>query len=229
MKVDMLVFGAHADDAEIGMGGTIFKHTEKGVRVAICDLTCGEMSSNGTIQRRKQEAQKAAEVLGVCCRTNLNLPDRGLCFTGNEVELITAHIRQYAPTIVFAPYWEDRHPDHVMCSKLVEEAVFNASLHKYMPNIPPVRVEQLYYYFINDTASAPLIVDISAQYKQKQAALLCYASQFNKEEGGVCTLLNQGYLDHICARDRTIGRYHFFAYAESFMCKKPYAVTQFTL
>ena len=112
-KLDILIFGAHADDAEIGMAGTIAKHTAAGLSVGICDLTQAEMSSNGTVDLRKQEAEQAAGILDLKVRTNLGLPDRGLFVTPEHIERVTAEIRKFSPSIVFAPYWEDRHPDHV--------------------------------------------------------------------------------------------------------------------
>src|SRR6478735_4103076 len=115
MSLDILIFGAHADDAEIGMAGTIAKHTAAGLKVGVCDLTRAEMSSNGTVERRTEEAEQASRVLGLSCRTNLGLPDRGLYVTPENVQAVTAEIRRHAPRIVFAPYWEDRHPDHIMC------------------------------------------------------------------------------------------------------------------
>lgn len=183
MKLDILVFGAHADDAEIGMAGTIAKHTAAGFKVGMCDLTRAEMSSNGTVELREQEAQQAAAVLGAAVRSNLGLPDRGLYMTEGHLAAVTAEIRRYAPSIVFAPYWEDRHPDHIACSKLVEEAVFNAKLRKYMPDKPAIPEPQLYFYFINDLGRTDLIVDVTAQYPLKEQALSCYRSQFGIAPG----------------------------------------------
>lgn len=168
MSLDILIFGAHADDAEIGMGGTIAKHTAAGLKVGVCDLTRAEMSSNGTVERRTEEAEQASRVLGLSCRTNLGLPDRGLYLTPEHVQEVTAEIRRHAPRMVFAPYWEDRHPDHVNCSKLVQEAVFNAKLRNYMPDMPAVQVKELYFYFINDIGPTDLIVDITEHYEQKK-------------------------------------------------------------
>lgn len=168
MSLDILIFGAHADDAEIGMGGTIAKHTAAGLKVGVCDLTRAEMSSNGTVERRTEEAEQASRVLGLSCRTNLGLPDRGLYLTPEHVQAVTAEIRHHAPRMVFAPYWEDRHPDHVNCSKLVQEAVFNAKLRNYMPDMPAVQVKELYFYFINDIGPTDLIVDITEHYEQKK-------------------------------------------------------------
>ncbi|MWV44687.1 bacillithiol biosynthesis deacetylase BshB1 [Paenibacillus sp. HJL G12] len=228
--LDILVFGAHADDAEIGMGGTIIKHVESGYRVGICDLTFAEMSSNGTVDRRRQEAEAAAGVLGLTMRSNLGLSDRGLFITPEHIEVITAEIRRHAPRIVFAPYWEDRHPDHVACSKLVEEAVFNAKLRRYMPDKPAVLVDQLYFYFINDMGRADLMVDITAQQEQKEQALLCYRSQFENtlnEEDAVSTPLNQGYIERVRSRDKLTGQRRLVPYAEGFASKSPFLVDKF--
>ncbi|WP_379162429.1 bacillithiol biosynthesis deacetylase BshB1 [Paenibacillus sp. sgz5001063] len=229
MKLDILVFGAHADDAEIGMAGTIAKHTAAGLQVGLCDLTEAEMSSNGTVERRKIEAQQAADLLGVSVRTNLGLPDRGLYLTENHLAAVTREIRRFAPDIVFAPYWEDRHPDHIACSKLVEEAVFNAKLRKYMPDEPSVPAPQLYFYFINDLGRTDLIVDVTEHYSLKEQALSCYRSQFEKIPGEdvVSTPLTEGYIERVRSRDMLLGQRRLIPYAEGFASKVPYAVDMF--
>lgn len=227
MSLDILIFGAHADDAEIGMAGTIAKHTAAGFKVGVCDLTRAEMSSNGTVERRTEEAEQASRVLGLSCRTNLGLPDRGLHVTPEQVQAVTAEIRRHAPHIVFAPYWEDRHPDHIMCSKLVQEAVFNAKLRNYMPDMPAVQVKQMYFYFINDIGPTDLIVDITEHYEQKEASLRCYRSQFEQGEGVVSTPLNQGYIERVRARDSLLGQRSLIPYAEGFATVTPYVVKQF--
>ncbi|MEC4565196.1 bacillithiol biosynthesis deacetylase BshB1 [Paenibacillus sp. CMAA1739] len=230
MTLDILVFGAHADDAEIGMGGTIAKHTAAGLKVGVCDLTWAEMSSNGDVDTRMAEAEQASKVLGLAVRTNLGLPDRGLYVTPEHVAAVTAEIRRHAPKVVFAPYWEDRHPDHVMCSKLVEEAVFNAKLRRFMPESPAVQVEQLYFYFINDIGRTDLIVDITEHYEAKEQSLLSYASQFQAAPGKdtVSTPLNQGYVERVKARDSLLGQRKLISYAEGFASKTPYLVKLFT-
>ncbi|KJD43238.1 bacillithiol biosynthesis deacetylase BshB1 [Paenibacillus terrae] len=230
MTLDILIFGAHADDAEIGMGGTIAKHTAAGLKVGVCDLTRAEMSSNGDVDTRMAEAEDASKVLGLAGRTNLGLPDRGLYLTPENVAAVTAEIRRHAPKIVFAPYWEDRHPDHVMCSKLVEEAVFNAKLRRFMSEQPAVLVEQLYFYFINDIGRTDLIVDITEHVEAKEQALLSYASQFQAAPGKntVSTPLNQGYVERVKARDSLLGQRKLISYAEGFASKTPHLVKLFT-
>ncbi|MHA0855403.1 bacillithiol biosynthesis deacetylase BshB1 [Paenibacillus sp. CMAA1364] len=226
--LDILVFGAHADDAEIGMAGTILKHVEAGLRVGICDLTYAEMSSNGTVESRQQEADEASQVLKLSSRSNLGLPDRGLMMTPANIEAITAEIRRHAPRMVFAPYWEDRHPDHVACSQLVDEAVFNAKLRRYLPGLPVVNVQQTFYYFINDLGPVDLMVDITEHHEVKELALSCYRSQFEKStDDTIDTPLNQGYIERVTSRDRLVGQRRLVSYAEGFAVKTPFLVERF--
>lgn len=228
--LDILIFGAHPDDAEIGMGGTIYKHTSAGYRVGICDLTYAEMSSNGTVETRQQEAAAASSVLGLAMRSNLGLPDRGLWIEPKNIAAITTEIRKHKPRIVFAPYWEDRHPDHIACSKLVQEAVFNAKLRKFDPGTEAHSVEQCYFYFINDVAEADLLVDITTSHDQKMQALQCYRTQFEKgtsDNNYVLTPLNQEYLERVEAKDRMLGQKRMVGFAEGFVSKLPYLVQLF--
>ncbi|MGO4542756.1 bacillithiol biosynthesis deacetylase BshB1 [Paenibacillus sp. 2TAB19] len=229
-SLDILVFGAHADDAEIGMGGTIAKHVRAGHRVGVCDLTFAEMSSNGTVELRQQEAAAASAVLGLSARTNLGMPDRGLEGTKEQIERIVAEIRYFRPRIVFAPYWVDRHPDHVNCSRLIEEAVFNAKLRRYMPELPHVQVEQFIYYYINDVEQVSLVVDVSEHYDVKRQSMLAYRSQFSQASAGedrVSTPLTNSYVERVEARDALLGQARGWAYAEGFAIKRPHAVTLF--
>lgn len=226
-QLDILIFGAHADDAEIGMAGTIAKQTALGYRVGICDLTYAEMSSNGTVETRIEEAEQAAKILGLRVRTNLGLPDRGLYVTPGHIERITEEIRKFKPRIVFAPYWQDRHPDHIACSTLIQEAVFNAKLRKYLPETEPVNVEQMYFYFINDVYDADFIVNVTDYYETKTAALSAYRSQFITGQGTIATPLNQGYVERVEARDRLMGQKRMIQYAEGFVSKLPLLVDRF--
>jgi len=225
-QLDILVFGAHPDDAEIGMGGTIAKHTAAGYKIGICDLTEAEMSSNGTVELRQQEAALASAVLGLSARSCLKLPDRGLRLESSFIDPIVEKIRQHRPRIVCAPYWEDRHPDHIMCSKLVEEAVFNAKLRRYMTHLPAWQVEQTLFYYINDVHNISLMIDISEVQQQKERALRAYASQFNTAAtaDGVATPLTNGYIERVNARDTLLGQPKGWQYAEGFAVKGPYPV-----
>jgi len=226
----MLVFAAHPDDAEIGMGGTIVKHAQARRSVGIVDLTYAEMSSNGNVETRQREAEQAGQILGLAARDNLGLPDRGLSGSSEQLAAMVASIRKYRPRIVFAPYFIDRHPDHIACSRLAEEAVFNAKLRKYAPELPAWTVDQLYFYFINDAHTPQLLIDISDVQETKMAALRAYRSQFTpegNEADWVETPLTGAYLDNIVARDRLLGQPRKLQYAEGFIAKGPIALERF--
>jgi bacillithiol biosynthesis deacetylase BshB1 len=228
--LDLLVFAAHPDDAEIGMGGTIAKAVRDGQKVGLIDLTYAEMSSNGDVETRQREAAEATAILGLAVRQNLGLPDRGLASLPAQLDRIVAAIRRYRPRIVFAPYPVDRHPDHVQCGKMAEEAVFNAKLRRYMPGEPAWTAEMLYFYFINDAHTPQLVVDITDVQEIKMNALRAYRSQFEPAAGQadwVPTPLTTGYLEQVEARDRLFGQPKRMAYAEGFIAKGAVTVERF--
>ena len=129
--VDFLAIGPHPDDIEIGIGGTVAKHAALGDRVGLCDLTAGEMGSNGTVEERLSEAEAARVVLGAAWRVNLRLPDRAIGSDPGHARAIAALVRRARPRVVAIPYWSDRHPDHVAASRLLTEAVFSAALRRF--------------------------------------------------------------------------------------------------
>ncbi|MDM5338734.1 bacillithiol biosynthesis deacetylase BshB1 [Fictibacillus enclensis] len=225
MKLESwLAFGAHSDDVEIGMSGSIATHTANGGRVTICDLTQAELSSNGTVERRKEEAKNAAAVLGVTERLNLGLPDRGLFLKEEYIASIVSVIRNVKPDSIFVPYPKDRHPDHGNCSKLVEEAAFSAGVNNVVDpdGLPSHRVKNIYFYFINGFHKPHLLVDISSVFEKKVAALNCYGSQFVKSDESFATPLVNGYIESVSAREKMFGFEAGVAYAEGFITKKPY-------
>ena len=129
MTVDLLVFGPHPDDIEIGLGGVVAHHAAAGFRVGLCDLTAGELGSNGTPEERRREAEEAADVLGAAWRENLNWPDGHI--TPDRVPSAVERIRQHQPRVIAVPYWDDRHPDHVAASQVLTAAVFKSGLRRY--------------------------------------------------------------------------------------------------
>ena len=219
----MLAFGAHPDDVEIGMGGTIAKYAQQGYDIGICDLTLAELSSNGTVHIRQQEARRAAAILGVNTRIQLQLPDRGLTVQKEYIDQIVTVIRTYRPKIVFAPYWEDRHPDHGQCAKLVEEAVFSSAICRYEDRrqLPPHRVHAVYFYMINGFHRPHFVVDISDTIDKKLASLRAYESQFERKSDSVDTPLTNGYIETVESRERLFGKEVGVSFAEGFMTKKP--------
>ncbi|MEK5381144.1 bacillithiol biosynthesis deacetylase BshB1 [Niallia sp. FSL W8-0635] len=226
-NIDILAFGAHADDVEIGMGATIAKYAALGKKIVICDLTESNLSSNGTVARRKQEAKEAGRVLGIVDRITLQFPDRGLYVEEQAIQKVVAVIRSYKPKLVFSPYWEDRHPDHGNCTKIVKEAVFSAGIRNYHANnTEPHKVQNVYYYMINGFHKPDFVIDTSDFMKRKEASLNCYQSQFVKAEDSVDTPLTNGYIDTIEAREKLFGKEVGVLYAEGFIKSKPILLNQ---
>ncbi|WP_128894413.1 bacillithiol biosynthesis deacetylase BshB1 [Longirhabdus pacifica] len=224
-NLDFLIFAAHADDAEIGMGGTIAKYSRQQYAVGICDLTQAEMSSNGNVSLRKKEAELASQCLGLQYRSNLQLPDRGLTGDKQQCHAIVEEIRKNKPAVVFIPYWQDRHPDHVKCSQIVDDALFTAKLRRYESDYEAWTVNQVYYYFINDTVHPNFVVDVTDDYDVKIQALQAYQSQFMFIEGqSVATPLTNQYIERVQARDLLTGQSCQVKYAEGFISRKPLLV-----
>lgn len=179
--VDVLVISPHPDDAELGMGGTILRLKSEGRKVAILDLTNGEPTPYGSPEVRAAETAEATRVLGVDWRGNLGLPNRSLQANLEARTLLAGYIRLMRPRWIFAPYWEDAHPDHVAASQLADAARFWAKLTKIDLPGEPWYPERIWYYYCIHLRLIPqpaFIVDISPFWEQKLAAIRCYRSQF---------------------------------------------------
>lgn len=222
MTTDLLVFGPHPDDLEIGLGGTIALHTALGMRVGLCDLTRGEMSSNGEPDARLAEAEAARQTLGAAWRENLQWPDRRIGKDPSHLDQAVAFIRRHRPRVVAAPYWRDRHPDHEAASDVLTEAVFNAGLRRYAAEGEAWKPDWVCYYFINDAATPSFVIDISAHYDRKREALDCHASQFRSDPGTAPTRLNTPlFRQTIESRDAQFGALAGVRWAEGFVVREP--------
>ncbi|KAF0151408.1 MAG: lmbe family protein [Ignavibacteria bacterium] len=187
MNLDVLIFAAHPDDAELSMGGTIAKLSKLGLTVGVIDLTKGELGTRGTEETRKREADKAAEILSLAHRENLGLKDGSIKFNDDYLKRIIIKIRKHKPKLLFAPYFNDRHPDHIGASQLVKEAFFFSGLHKIeteennRPQIP-FRPQKLFYYMQTYEFKPSFIFDISETFETKMQAVLTYDTQFHQPE-----------------------------------------------
>jgi bacillithiol biosynthesis deacetylase BshB1 len=220
--VDLLVFGPHPDDLEIGLGGTIALHVTQGMRIGLCDLTSGEMGSNGDPEQRRAESEQAREVLGAAWRANLRWPDRRIGKDPGHLEQAVAFIRRHRPRVVAAPFWRDRHPDHEAASAVLTEAVFNAGLRRYPAEGDPWKSEWICYYFINDAAEPSFLVDVSAHYDRKRAALECHSSQFNPQPHAAATRLNTPLFRQLIeSRDAQFGSRAGVMWAEGVVVREP--------
>jgi bacillithiol biosynthesis deacetylase BshB1 len=221
--VDVLAIGPHPDDIELGMGGIVAKHVSLGHGVGLCDLTAGEMGSNGTVDERLAEAEAARQVLGAAWRVNLHLPDRAIGSSPDHVRAVAGLVRRARPRVVAVPYWSDRHPDHVAASHLLTEAIFNAGLRRFAAEGDAWKPDSVCYYFINDGASPSFVVDVSAQYDTKRRALACHASQFRPSQpDAVATrLTTTRFAQLIESRDAQFGALAGVAFAEGIIVKHP--------
>lgn len=221
--VDLLFFGAHADDVELCVGGTIAKSVRDGLRVGIVDLTRGEMGTRGTPAIRKREAAAGARILGVHLREELDFGDGGLR-TGRQEELqLIEVVRRLRPTVVFAPYPDDRHPDHTRAGRIVTEASFYAGLRALQTSLRAHRPQTVCYYLQNYMPTPSFVVDVTASWKTKMRAVNAFKSQFfaAKSKEPQTFISKPGFLEMIDARGRHFGQLIGVEYGEPFVTKQP--------
>ena len=177
MPLDYLVIAPHPDDAELGVGGTILTLQSQGASVGVLDLTDGEPTPHGSPEIRRRETEAATAVLGLAWRGNLGLPNRRLEANLEARARLAGKLRELRPRVLFAPYWEDAHPDHVAASALIDAARFWAKLTKSDLPGTPHHPERILYYFsihLRIQPSPSFIVDISAHHETRMRAIRCY-------------------------------------------------------
>jgi len=181
MPVDVLTIAAHRDDVELTCAGTLLRAADAGHRTGILDLTAGESGTRGSSELRAQEAERAAAILGVSERRNAGLPDAHLRNDDDSRRTLVEHIRHFAPRVVILPFPVGRHPDHRVASELGRDACFLAGLAKYAAAGAPHRPHKILYAlsYREDPLKPTFVVDITAQFDRKMAAIRCYASQFD--------------------------------------------------
>jgi N-acetylglucosamine malate deacetylase 1 len=231
MKLDILAFGAHPDDVELGCSGTISKEISLGKKVGVIDLTRGELGTRGSVAIRNEEARKAGEIMGIVVRENLDMRD-GFFVNDEKHQLaIIKMIRKYRPEIVICNAIDDRHIDHGKGSKLVSDACFLSGLRKIESTVDgalqePWRPKVVYHYIQWKNIEPDFVVDISAFIKIKTAAILAYSSQFydpnsNEPETPIAT---KNFLESIHYRSQDLGRLVGVEYAEGFTVERYLAV-----
>ncbi len=227
MKLDILAFGAHPDDVELGCGGTIAKEVAHGKKVGIIDLTRGELGTRGTAETRDEEAFNAAKILGVSMRTNMEFSDG--FFVNDKIHQleIIKMIRKYQPEIILCNAIDDRHIDHGKGSKLVSDACFLSGLVKIETKDDgilqkPWRPKQVYHYIQWKNLDSDLAVDVSGFIDKKMEAVLAYKTQFfdtNSKEPET-PISSKNFTDSIIYRARDLGRLVSVEYAEGFTVER---------
>lgn len=226
LKLDALFIGAHPDDIEITSSGTLLKFVQAGKKTGILDLTRGELSTRGTPESRKTETQNASKILGVSVRENLGLPDGNIENTYENRLKIIEIIRKYKPSIIFAPFSNDRHPDHIYTSEIVRDAVFYSGLTKITTGkLQAFRPKRIFYFRHAYDLPVSVIVDITGVFEKKMKSILAYKSQFfnpkNKSEPETY-ISSQLFIKDIETRARFYGFKTGVEFGEPFYSEEPF-------
>tara|TARA_B100001287_G_scaffold275794_1_gene284467 strand:- start:24 stop:737 length:714 start_codon:yes stop_codon:yes gene_type:complete len=226
--IDILAFGVHPDDIELGSGGTLIKHVKMGYKVGLIDLTEGEMGTRGDIETRYLEAQKAANIIGAEFRLNLKMEDAFISINKENVLNIVKMIREFKPKLVLCNAIKDRHPDHSIASKLVSKACFTSGLLKVKTSFknkdqPAHRPKSVYHYIQDQWVNPHIIVDISDEFEEKTNAVMAYKSQFyNPDSKEPSTpISSKEFLHSLTAKSQLMGRSIKTKFGEGFTLETP--------
>ena len=233
MKLDILAFGSHPDDVELGCGATIAKEIASGKKVGIVDLTRGELGTRGTAEIRDKEAAASARILGAAVRENMEFAD-GFFVNDKDHQLeIIKMIRKYRPEIVLCNAVDDRHIDHGKGSKLVSDACFLSGLRKIDTKFDgddewqdAWRPKHVYHYIQWKNLKPDFVVDVSGFIDKKIAAIEAYASQFFDPESDEpqTPISSSNFFDSVNYRARDLGRLIGVEHAEGFTVERYLAV-----
>ena len=222
-ETDILAFGAHPDDVEISSAGTILRYINEGKKVAIVDLTQGELGTRGNIHTRAEEAKNASELLGIKNRVNLQLKDGFLNSSESSIKCIIEQIRRFKPEIVFANAISDRHPDHAKASKLVADASYLSGLKKISTKWEGSEQKEhrprLVLHYIQDYYIKPdILIDVSDFVEKKIEVIKSYKTQFFDPSSSEpeTPISKEDFFDFIKGRMKQIGRPVNYPYAEGF-------------
>jgi bacillithiol biosynthesis deacetylase BshB1 len=213
MAVEVLMFGAHPDDVEWGLGGTALLLRERGISFAIVDLTDGEMGSRGTVAERQNEANLAGEHLGAVAREPLHLADCGLVDSPENRRLVAGAVRRYRPRLVLAPLWEDRHTDHAAAGQMVQNSRLLCRLKTLEDPNPPHKPAAFLFYPIHTFHPPTFVIDTSPVFERKLDLMRIYRSQFAETVGD--------FLFTLESRDRYYGSLIGVRHGEALVADQP--------
>jgi len=207
MKIDVLAFAPHPDDAEMGCGGLLIKLKKLGYKTGIIDLTRGELSSNGNLKTREKETQTASDILELDIRENLRLPDGNIVNDLENRNKIIDILRKYKPETLLMPFYRDRHPDHENAHKLVKDSVFISGLIKYETSLGSFRPNIVLNYMLHFEFKPSFITDITEVFDKKTDAVTAYKSQFFSavEKDVITHISTKAFKDILHSRSRYFG------------------------
>ena len=233
MKVDILAIGVHPDDVELSCSGTLVKHIQAGKKVAVVDLTRGELGTRGTAETRDVESNDAARILGVADRMNLLMADGFFRNDEAHQHLLIEAIREYQPEIIFANAIHDRHPDHARAAELIREAAFYSGLAKIKTHFhgqeqSPWRPRAVYHYIQDYWVEPDFVVDITDHVETKMASILAYKTQFFQEgetdQEPATPISTKAFQEFLYARMRQFGRLIGAEFGEGFTTNRAVGV-----
>jgi N-acetylglucosamine malate deacetylase 1 len=227
-QADILVLGAHPDDAELLAGGSIVKMSSLGKSVIIADMTYAELSTNGNAKTRKAETEIASKFLRIKNRVNLGLKDGFLNREPSLCDKLVGLIREVKPKIVLTPPFGCRHPDHETLARVSKEAIYFSGLKKYLAKKKFIDRPQHIQYFEVEGKQPDFCVDISEFFETKMQAILAYQSQFVQKNKDTKTYINSGIVDMIERRCIDYGEKLGVKYAEPFLSESPLLLDTFT-
>lgn len=234
MKVDILAVGVHPDDVELGCGGALIASVKEGKKVAVIDLTKGELGSRGTPETRAQEAAAASRILQLSARENLGMADGFFQISEENTLKVIRAIRKYQPEVLICNAPHDRHPDHGRSSQLVKEAAFLSGLVRIETELEGEkqalwRPRSLYHYIQDDYIEPDFIFDITDTFSQRQEAILSYTTQFNVVAGdGVQTYISKPqFIQGVEARARLFGKRIGAEFGEGYIKTRALGISSF--
>ncbi len=223
MSIDVLAVGAHPDDVDLTVGGTIAKLTARGRSVTVLDMTRGEMGTRGTVETRANEAERAAKVLGVNERITLDLGDGILEDSIENRRQVIEIIRDLQPALVLGPYWEDLHPDHAAAGRLLCSVMYPSGFSKFPAEGEPYRPNEYLFYMAHTPFTPSLIVDITDFHEKKMEAIKCFASQIHSADKNEppTGISRPDFLAMLEGRARHFGRLIGCPFGEPFLSRRP--------
>lgn len=232
MKLDVLVFAAHPDDAELSCSGTILSLTAAGKKVGVVDFTQGEMGTRGTAEIRMKESARSAEILGLSARENLKFKDVFFKDDDEHAFKVVEKIRQYQPEFIIANAVKDRHPDHAKAAAIVKRAIFLAGLKKFETRLDGKvqdiwRIKNMYHYIQTDWVEPDFVVDVTKYWDKRMEAVRAYKSQFFDPDGIKSNTLISSleFMHFLEARGREFGMSIRTQFGEGFVTDRTLGVS----